>query len=205
MKAQFLIVASALALAACGGNGDSATGNIVTTDPTIGGTNDTMLSNDMTAEDANAMADNGMVVNDTAATAPMTAQAFANTAAASDAYEIASSKLAGAKATDAGVKKFAAQMIKDHTASTAKLKAAAGTIKPDPTLNAEQKANIAALEAASGADFDSTYKTQQLAAHGKTLVALKGYEASGDDAALKTFASSTAPVVQGHLTMLQGM
>lgn len=200
MKAQFLIVASALALAACGGNGNSSTGNIVTTDATIGSSNDTMMAND-----TGTTPDNGVMSNDTAAAAPMTAQVFADTAAASDAYEIASSKLAGTKATDAGVKKFAAQMIKDHTASTAKLKAAAGSIKPNPTLNAEQQANIAALEAASGAAFDTTYKTQQLAAHGKTLAALKGYEASGGDASLKTFASSTAPVVQGHLTMLQGM
>ncbi|MEG3088302.1 DUF4142 domain-containing protein [Sphingomonas sp. PB4P5] len=204
MKAQALIVASALALASCGGNG-AATNNTVVSGAEIGAANDTMMGSTGMATDSGAAPDNGGVLDNTVAATPMTAQNFANTAAASDSYEIASSKLAATKAGDAGVKKFAAQMIKDHTASTAKLKTAAGAIKPDPTMNAEQKANIANLEAASGADFDTTYKAQQLAAHGKTLAALKGYEASGDNAALKAFASSTAPVVQGHLTMLQGM
>jgi putative membrane protein len=200
MKAQALIVASALALASCGGNNATTNSTVVSS-----AENDSMIGSAGMANDTGAAPDNGGLADNTASATPMTAQNFANTAAASDAYEIASSKLAATKASDPGIKKFAAQMIKDHTASTAKLKTAAGAIKPDPTMNAEQKANIASLEAASGADFDTTYKTQQLGAHGKTLAALKGFEASGDDAALKAFASSTAPVVQGHLTMLQGM
>ena len=46
-------------------------------------------------------------------------QAFANTAAASDAFEIESSRLALANATAAGVKVYAQSMIDAHTASTA--------------------------------------------------------------------------------------
>ena len=199
MKVHLLIVASALTLAACGDN--TAANNTMVTETDMTTANDTMMVDNST----DSMGNQIVAGNDTAAAAPMTAKQFADTAAASDAYELASSKLAQTKATDAGLKKFAAQMIKDHTASTAKLKTAAGTITPDPTMNAEQQANIAALEAASGADFDTAYKAQQLAAHGKTLVALQSYATGGDNAALKTFAANTSPVVQGHLTMLQGM
>lgn len=199
MKAQFLIVVSALALTACGGNVTTAN-NTMVTETDMSTANDTMMAdNSGDAMGSQASAGNAM------AAAPMTAQDFANTAAASDAYEIASSKLAQDKSSDAGLKKFAAQMIKDHTDSTAKLKTAAGAIKPDPAMNAEQKANIAALEAAAGAAFDTAYKSQQVAAHGKTLAAMTGYAAGGDNADLKAFAAATAPVVQGHLTMVQGM
>lgn len=195
MKAALITMVSAFALAGCGAP-DAANNSAMmdnAADP---------LATDMTMD--NAMMDNGMA-NDMAAAAPMTAQEFANTAAASDAYEIASSKLASDKAQAAELKSFAQQMVKDHTASTAKLKSAAGSITPDATMNAEQRANIDALEAASGAAFDTAYRTQQLAAHQKALAALQGYAASGDNAALKSFASETAPVVQGHLTMLQGI
>lgn len=195
MKAALITMVSALALVGCGAPNQTNNSAMMdnAADP---------LATDMAMD--NGVMDNA-VANDAMTAAPMTAQQFANTAAASDAYEIASSKLATEKAQAAELKSFAQQMAKDHTASTAKLKSAAGSIKPDPTMNPEQQANIDALEAASGAAFDTAYRTQQLAAHQKALTALQGYAASGDNEALKTFASETAPIVQGHLTMLQGM
>lgn len=195
MKAALITMVSALALVGCGAPNQTNNSAMMdnAADP---------LATDMAMD--NGVMDNA-VANDAMTVAPMTAQQFANTAAASDAYEIASSKLATEKAQAAELKSFAQQMVKDHTASTAKLKSAAGSIKPDPTMNPEQQANIDALEAASGAAFDTAYRTQQLAAHQKALTALQGYAASGDNEALKTFASETAPIVQGHLTMLQGM
>jgi putative membrane protein len=195
MKAALITMVSALALVGCGAPNQTNNSAMMdnAADP---------LATDMAMD--NGVMDNA-VANDATTAAPMTAQQFANTAAASDAYEIASSKLATEKAQAAELKSFAQQMVKDHTASTAKLKSAAGSIKPDPTMNPEQQANIDALEAASGAAFDTAYRTQQLAAHQKALTALQGYAAAGDNEALKTFASETAPIVQGHLTMLQGM
>lgn len=195
MKAALFTMVSALALVGCGA--PNATNNSAMMDNAAD-----PLATDMAMD--NGVIENA-VANEAMTAAPMTAQQFANTAAASDAYEIASSKLATEKAQAAELKSFAQQMVKDHTASTAKLKSAAGSIKPDPTMNPEQQANIDALETASGAAFDTAYRTQQLAAHQKALTALQGYAASGDNEALKTFASETAPIVQGHLTMLQGM
>lgn len=138
------------------------------------------------------------------AATPTTAAEFSNMAAASDAYEIQSSQMAATKAGAAGVKSFAAMLVRDHQKSTADLKAAAGkaspAVMPAPTLNAEQQANLDALKAAAnGADFDRLYLAQQVPAHEKALAMLQGYATGGDTPAIKDFASKTAPAVQKHL------
>ena len=186
--------ALSMALAACGSKNDTA--------------NETNMSDNMaTANETGAMENNMMAANEMNATAaaPMTAQAFADAASASDAYEIAASKLAETKSSNAEVKSFAADMVKDHTKSTADLKAAAakaeGNPKPSGTMTAEQQANMTKLQGLSGTDFDKEYASQQVDAHQKALDALQGYAAGGDSAPLKEFASKTATVVQHHLDM----
>ena len=154
--------------------------------------------------------DTGNGMDNVAIAAPaMTGDQFADAAAASDAFEIAAGKLAQTKATSKDLKDFGAMMVKDHTASTEALKAAAGKVEPkitpNPAMTAEQDANLAALKAANGADFDSLYKSQQVAAHQKALGALQGYAATGGVPQLKDWATSTAPTVQKHLDKIQGM
>jgi putative membrane protein len=184
--------ALSMALAACGSKDNAAN------DAT-----DNMLA----ANEANAMDNGAMMANDmnATATAPMTAQAFADAASASDAYEIAASKLAETKAGSADVKTFAAQMVKDHTKSTADLKAAAAKTEGNPipagVMTSEQQANMTKLQGLTGADFDKEYVSQQVAAHENALAALQGYAAGGDSAPLKDFAGKTATVVEGHLDM----
>jgi putative membrane protein len=144
-----------------------------------------------------------------AATAASPGQAFADAAAASDTFEIETSKLAATKAGAAKVKSFAEQMIKAHTDSTAKLKTAAAAaspaITPAPTLTAAQQAKLAELSAKSGADFDKSYAAAQVEAHQMTLDALKAYAASGDVASLKAFAAELVPIVTAHLNMAKGL
>lgn len=136
------------------------------------------------------------------ATAPMTAQSFVDAAAASDMFEIESSKLAQKMGKSAKVKDFAAMMIKDHTKSSSELKSAAGKATPAvtvaPKLTAEQQSDLDELKGAT-ANFDVMYAQKQAAAHEKALTMLQSYAASGDAAPLKDFAGKTAPVVSGHL------
>lgn len=136
-------------------------------------------------------------------------QMFADTAGASDFYEVRAGQLAQEKATTQPLKDFGKMMVDGHTASTEKLKAAGAkatpAIVPNPVLNAEQETNIAQLEAMTGADFDKAYKMQQVAAHEKTLAAMKAYAATGDVPTLKAFAAETTKVVQMHLTKIKGM
>ncbi len=144
-------------------------------------------------------------VGDTAA-ANTDPQSFANRMAASDQFEIDAAKIAQEKAKSKELRDFAAKMITDHTASSAKLKTAATaqglSLAPSPT--SQQGADLAALRAASD-NFDSLYLEQQLKAHETALAELRGFGETGTQGALRDFATATAPVVDGHLKMLREM
>jgi putative membrane protein len=186
-------LALAAALTACGSRTDASSTN--TTDTTVADT-----SNDLTMAPAN---DTEMRVQ-----AP-SAKEFADTAAKSDAFEIASAKLAQANGDSADVKSFAAKMIAAHTDSTAKIKKAAAAaspaITPDPTLSDKQNAQLADLRKLKGADFDKAYAAGQVMAHQEALGLMKSYGGTGDAPTLKAAANEIAPVVQDHLTMAQAL
>ncbi|UYY76846.1 DUF4142 domain-containing protein [Sphingomonas sp. R1] len=137
-------------------------------------------------------------------------QSFANAAAASDAFEIASSQLAQQQASSPAIKKFAEGMIKAHTDSTAKLKSAASTaspaITPDPTLTATQQQKLDGLKALNGTAFDEAYATAQVEAHQQTLDALKANASNqGVPQPLRTFATQLIPTVTAHLNMAKSL
>lgn len=136
-------------------------------------------------------------------------QEFANAAAASDAFEIQSSQLAQDKASASKVKAFAAQMIKAHTDSTAKLKTAAQNatpvVTPQPQLSAMQQQTLDDLKSKSGAEFDTAYIKAQADAHQMTLDKLRAYAANGAVPSLKSFANEMVPVVTAHLNMAKGL
>ena len=180
-----LIPAALLALSACDKSEQPSTdGNTVATD----------IPAEATATGATA-----------ADAMPETAQAFVDAAGASDMFEIESSKLARTMGKDPGVKSFAEMMVTDHTQSTADLKAAAAKadgVTVYPQLTPKQQSDLDALKNA-GDNFDSVYKTQQLAAHQQALSLLQNYASAGDQQALKDFASNTATVVQTHLEHAQ--
>ena len=136
-------------------------------------------------------------------------QEFADKAAKSDAFEIASAKLAKEKASSAELKKFAAMMVEDHTASTVKVKKAAGeaspAIKPDATLTDDLNGKLADLGKLSGADFDKEYARQQVDAHETALSLMTAYADKGDVASLKAAAGEIKPKVQMHLDRIKAI
>jgi putative membrane protein len=168
--------------------------------------NNTTL-NDVAINDVTAN-DSGNMTNMSAA-APTTAQGFTNAAAASDKFEIETSKLAETNGQSGAVKSFARQMISAHTASTAKLKSTISSISPaiapDDTLTPDQQASLTSLQGKKGADFDSAYAAAQVDAHQKTLDALNGYAAGGDNPKLQDFAKSMIPTVTAHLNLAKGL
>lgn len=194
MKTKLLILfsGSLLTLAACGKHD----------------ADNTATGDNIAVTDNGGLAENMVVAND-AAPSPLTAQGFANAAAASDHFEIATSQLAATNGSSAAVKKFATQMIAAHTASTAKLKSTLASqspaITPDDTLTPEQQSALDSLKGQNGAAFDSAYAAAQVDAHTKTLDALKNYSASGDNAALKGFADGLIPTVTSHLNLAKGL
>jgi putative membrane protein len=144
-----------------------------------------------------------------AVTPTPTAQEFTDKAAKSDAFEIASAKLARDKAGSADIKDFAAMMITDHTASTAKIKKAAGAampaITPDATLTDDQQGKLADLGKLSGKDFDKAYVDQQIDAHKAALSLMQVYGDKGDVPTLKTAAGDIQPKVQAHLDAIRAI
>jgi len=187
IRATILATSALLALAGCGRSGE---------------TNQAAPANTMATTEG---------MNDMAAATPAAspAQSFANAAAASDTFEIESSKLALTNGSSASVKSFAQKMIDAHTASTAKLKTAAGSaspaITPDPTLNAEQQQKLDQMKELTGTAFDQAYIAAQSAGHQQTLDTLKAYAATGESAPLKTFATGLIPTVTAHLNMTKAL
>lgn len=171
--------------------------------------------NESSATDLNAAATNevgtldNMATNDPAVTAaPATAAEFAAAAAASDLFEIESSKVAQSQAVSSEVKSFAAMLVQDHSKSTAELKSIASkdniTLSP-PTLRPDMQSKIDALKSAKGEAFDTLYLSQQVPAHEEALKLHQGYAASGDNTSLKAFASKTSTVVSKHLDEARAM
>ncbi len=184
----------ALAVAACNNN-DS--GSAISTEANLA--EDSAVNDVLGANQAG---------NATAAM-PTDPAGFATAVAAADLYEIESSRLAAAKATSSEVKQFAQHIQTDHEKSSADLKAAAAKASPPvtvtPALDAEKRAMLDELRAASGKDFDRRFIDQQTNAHQKALLLLQNYAGRGDSQPLKDFAANGVKVVQGHLEHLNGI
>jgi putative membrane protein len=137
------------------------------------------------------------------------ADVFAMKAADSDMFEIAAAKLAATRSTNPAVKKFAAAMEKAHMATSAELKsaiAASGATITLPTmLSTDMQGKIDDLTKADAKDFDKKYADSQVDAHQAALNLLQRYAQDGDTAAIKAFAAATAPKVQEHLNMAEGL
>ena len=127
---------------------------------------------------------------------------FVTKAAMSDMYEVEAAKVALARSQNAEVKKFAQMMVDDHTKSTNDLKsaiAASGlSLTPPSALDEAHAENIQELKDEEAADFDKAYLNDQVDAHQMALDLLQRYANDGDNAQLKGFAATTAPVVQTH-------
>ena len=130
---------------------------------------------------------------------------FITKAAMTDMYEIAAAKIAQKRSTNAEVKKFAAQMIKDHTTSTAGLKKAISesgqALTPPADMDDHTKGQIDDLNKADAKDFDKKYMNDQVDAHQGALDLMQRYANDGDVPQIKTFANNTASVVQEHYDM----
>ncbi|MDT9597978.1 DUF4142 domain-containing protein [Sphingosinicella rhizophila] len=183
--------AAILALAACGGN--EPAGDIVVDNEALNAAGEADPGNMslMTADPA------GM---------PANGQEYSTMAAASDMYEIESSRLAIEKSQNDEIKELARMIVADHEKSTADLKDAAGRAQPPievaPAMNPEQQANMEALRSAAD-QFDQTYLQQQVSAHQKALAMVQAYAASGEVEPLKQHAANVSGPIQKHLERAQ--
>src|SRR6202166_1289963 len=146
-------------------------------------------------------------VNSTLGIAPTTAD-FVKEVAVSDMFEIDSSKLAQDKG-NASEKKFAAQMITDHTKTSTELKGlvSSGKVKAEvPTaLDSSHQSKLDKLKDESGKDFSSDFDSIQVSAHKDAVSLFERYAKGGENADLKAWAGKTLPTLQHHLEMAQAL
>jgi putative membrane protein len=140
-------------------------------------------------------------VNSALGMAPSTAD-FVKQAAVSDMFEIESSKLAQER-SDASSKKFAAKMIKDHTATSTELKSIATKAKLEvPTaMDSSHQEKLDKLKGLQGAEFDKEYDAVQASAHKDAVDLFDRYAKGGDNRDIKAFAAKHLPHLKEHLKM----
>jgi predicted outer membrane protein len=100
---------------------------------------------------------------------PLAEQAFFTAAAASNQFEISSGQRAAQRAQQSCVRRFARDLVRDHTRQQAELRTVAAargvTLPATPTLNATQTRDLRLIGQASSRGFDSRFLRIQVAAH----------------------------------------
>jgi putative membrane protein len=130
---------------------------------------------------------------------------FIKEAAMSDMLEIEAAKIAQQKG-NAVEKKFAQQMIADHTKTSTELKGfVGGEMKAaiPAALDDASRKKLDKLRDAKAEDFAAEYNPMQVSAHKDAVSLFERYAKGGDDPKLKDWAGKTLPALQYHLEMAQ--
>ncbi len=210
-SATILLSLAASGLAGCSEHNSSTSGSNANTSARINAVAanaanaNSTNSNVATVVNSNTANANGQVINSMSnMTAP---DGFMTEAAKGGMAEVELSRVATTKSQNAEVKKFAQQMIQDHTNANTELKQLAGkkTVTLPTELDAEHKALRDRLSGLSGAEFDKEYVNAMVADHEKSVNLFKTQADGGTDADAKAFAAKTLPKLQGHLDMIKAM
>ncbi len=135
--------------------------------------------------------------------------AFLMNAVVGNLYEVQAAKAALERSRSEAVRNFALKMIDDHTTAAHQLHSAlrmneTKDVEPPPQeLDDRHSGMIRHLIEASDEDFDSRYLDQQAMAHQETATLLKTYADEGENPQLRSWATSSLPVVERHLEMVR--
>jgi putative membrane protein len=140
---------------------------------------------------------------------PKATQDFIDKAAVANQFEIDTSQLALKYGKGDDVKKFAQEMIDDHTKIGEEFKAtltAANIQLPAEGLDLSHKAKYAKLRVfTTESGFDASYVAEQLAAHEEAVTLFKDHAANDPTPAIKEFAAKTLPKLEHHLEMAKAL
>jgi putative membrane protein len=128
---------------------------------------------------------------------------FVQDASQAGATEIAASKLALTNSSSPQVRKFAQQMIADHT----KLARSLDVVATEKGLGASPGADsalVGKLQGLKGDDFDKAYIDEvAVGGHQKAVELFQKESESGTDPQLKGAATHALPTIRHHLAMAQ--
>jgi len=132
---------------------------------------------------------------------------FAIKAADGGMMEVELGKIARDIAASQRVRAFGDMMVKDHSAAGENLKAIATTLNialPDSVSN-DRKKEIEKLKKKKGKDFDKAYVSMMVDDHKKDIEEFKKCASDCSDSTIKSFASSTLPVLEKHLDSIEAI
>jgi putative membrane protein len=122
--------------------------------------------------------------------------------------QIAAATLAQEKG-NAEEKKFAEQMMTDHSKTSSDLKSlvSSGAVMADiPTaLDSSSQKKLDKLRDTRRQAFASEYDPMQVSVHKEAISLFERYSKSGDNPKLKDWAGKTLPTLQHHLDMAEAM
>lgn len=196
------VLLAALAAGACGSGDEAAATDSAAAagEVAAGGTVGSM----------GAMTDSGTMAGGASAAASLSEPDVLGLVSASNAGEIATSRVAVDRATSADVKAFARRMVDEHQTMQGQTDQLATTLAltpgtPEPAMQKTRMANSMAEQLrglAKGEAFDRQYIDGQVQAHQQTLAELQAMQNTGN-AELRTLIQGAIPKVQAHLQEAQ--
>jgi putative membrane protein len=132
---------------------------------------------------------------------------FAIAAANGGMMEVELGRIAGEKASNPRVKAFGEMMVKDHSEANNTLKGIATSLNiaiPDSVSDATKK-EIDMMKMKKGKDFDKAYVSMMLDDHKKDIAEFRKCADNCSDSTIKSFASTTLPVLEKHLDSIQAI
>jgi putative membrane protein len=127
--------------------------------------------------------------------------AFTIIATSCGLHEIELGKVVEKKSTNAEVKAFAAQVVKDHTAINEELKVAAKSarISISQKMDDAHQKQLDAFEDYKGTNFDGDYLKHTAEKHKQFVALLKRASKEAKNKELRDFATKNLPTVEGHI------
>ncbi len=192
MKKSFLALMCMATLVACKKNETTAT-ETYTDSTEIVNDSDTLLTSD------------SLVVGDSSVDLSSSDKSFAEDAARGSLLEVTLGKLAVEKGSNAQVKAFGEMMSKDHSKASDELKSWAASVGYNlpVALNNNEQRKHDDLKAKSGAEFDREYMDLMVEHHKETVNKFEKTSSNGDNAQLKSWATSKLPTLKAHLTQAE--
>jgi putative membrane protein len=132
---------------------------------------------------------------------------FAMDVAMDGMTEVELGRLATQQGASDSVKQFGQRMVDDHTKANNDLMQWASTsgVTLPTTLDAKHQAMVTKMTALSGAAFDKAYAKSMVSDHTKAVAMFQKEADKGSDSGLKSFAATTLPTLQEHLTMARAL
>jgi putative membrane protein len=119
--------------------------------------------------------------------------------------EVQLGQLAEQKASSQAVKDFGQRMVTDHSQASDKLKGVASSkgVTLPAGMDAKDKALYDRLSGLSGSAFDRAYMRAMVKDHKMDIAEFQRESNAGRDSDVKSFASSTLPTLQSHLSQAE--